>query len=157
MRIVTAAIFAAALSFTATAQDVKSPACDLLTMDEATTAFGEPANSAGATAETMGTSGCGYIGSVKYGSIALSLSKGEAFGGGTADQSYEAMHGGMSGMGTFEDLPGLGEKAAVMTVTGAPDTYMVIVLKNSAVLTVNTSGVGKDAIVAASTIAAGRM
>ncbi len=157
MRILTAALFAAAMSLTASAQDVKSPACDLLTLEEATTAFGEPANSAGATAETMGTSGCGYIGSVKYGSISISLSKGEAFGGGTADQSYEAMHGGMTGMGTFEDLPGIGEKAAVMTVTGAPDTYMVIVLKNSAVLTVNSAMVGKDAVIAAATTAAGRM
>ena len=157
MRIITATLFAAALTLGATAQDATSPACDLLTLEEATAAFGEAATEAGGSPETMGASGCGWMGSVKYGSIAFSLAKGEAFGGGTADQAYDALKQGMASMGAVEELSGVGDKAFLVPVTGSTDSFSLGVVKNGALLSINTTGVAKDAVVTVATAAAGRM
>lgn len=161
MRIVTAALTAAAISFAANAQgmgeDVKSPACDLLTMEEASAAFGAEAARAGAAEETMGNSSCGWMDTKTYNTISFGLVRGEGLGG-NADAAYDAMKSGMAMMGATEDLSGVGEKAFISKMNNVPtESYSIGLIQNGALLSINTSGVGRDAAVTVATEAAGRM
>lgn len=155
MRILTAALVAASLTFAASAA---SPACELLTTEEASAALGGTAMTAGSTDEVSGTSGCGWIDTATSNTISFGLMRGEAFAGATADQSYEATKTG-AGMGApVEDLSGIGDKAFIVTPQGMPaNMFVMSIVKGGALLSVNSVGVTRDALIAAATAAAGRM
>ena len=160
MRIVRIVLLAAALSFPAAAQNVKSQACDLLTTEEVSEAYRRMSVSVayGSGDETMGTTNCSYSSELGGGSITLTLLKGEAFDGGTADQKFEGMRKSMSdGRFPFEDLRGVGYKAAMTTLSVANNGYSVLVMKNSAVLSISVTFLEKSAALAVAIIAAGRM
>ncbi|MFT3810706.1 MAG: hypothetical protein QM698_12375 [Micropepsaceae bacterium] len=155
MRILTAALFAASMTFAASAA---SPACDLLTTEEASAALGGTAMAAGSTEEVSGTSGCGWIDAATSNTISFGLMHGEAFGGATADQAYEGSKTG-AGMGAaVEDLSGIGDKAFIVTPQGMPaNMFVMSVVKGSSMLSINAMGVTREALITAATAAAGRM
>lgn len=154
MRILTAALFAASFTFAAAA----SPACDLITTEEANAALGGAAMTAGSTEEVSGTSGCGWIDAATSNTISFGLMKGEAFAGATAEQAYEGSKTG-AGMGTaVEELSGIGDKAYIVTPQGMPaNMFMASVLKGDTLLSINTTGVTREAVITIATQAAGRM
>lgn len=157
MRFVSAFMFAAALSFTGSAQDPAVPACTLLSLEDASAAFGEPANRIGDTPEAAGTSVCGWMGTVNFGSIAITLSKGEAFAGASAEAAYDALRAGKAEAGTLEDLPGVGEEAFLLPVPGVTNVFTLGLLKNGALVTIESTDVTHDAIIGVAKAAAGRM
>lgn len=155
MRFVTAALVAASLTFAAQAA---SPACDLITTEEASAALGGTAMAAGSTEEVTGTSGCGWIDAATSNTISFGLMHGEAFGGATAEQAYEGTKTG-AGMGApVEELPGIGDKAFIVTPQGMPaNMFVASVLKGGSLLSINTMGVTREAVISIATAAAGRM
>ena len=155
MRFTIPALIAASLTFAAAA---KSPACDLVTMDEAAAAFGTAITAVEPTAEKAGSSNCMW-GTAESGVwINFGMLRGEGFAGGAPEDSFQAMASSI-GMGApLENLDGIGDKAVIVTPRGEPESrFSILVLKGGVLLWIGSDGIAREAIVTLATEAAGRM
>lgn len=158
MRLLSAALLAASLVLPAAAQEPQSPACALLTKDEAAAILGHSVMNGDDTAETAGASSCAWVDEETFNAISVQMERGEALRGVSAEDTFAAQKTALAGMGAIEDLTDFGAPAYMVTATGAPaDTQTVIFLKSSTIIIVNVTGVPKDKTIEAAKIVAGRL
>ena len=160
MRIASALLIANWIAVAAMAEDAPTHAYDLVTTEEASGAFGETVESGLRSPFTNGMSNCSWLAEGSQSVVALTLQKGaKAFAGMTPDENYERSKIGFGSQGTLEELPGLGEKAFIVTIPISADSamYTLVVLKNAALLTIAASKIKPPPVLTIATAAAGRL
>jgi hypothetical protein len=116
-----------------------TPACELLREDEASAAIGEAMTSLGGTADDALLSDCTWQGADRA-RLMFSLADGDLFApsGRTAIDAIEATRQNhLRAALSYEDIPGLGKRAAISDAPGflvvyvvAGDDYLTIALTN---------------------------
>lgn len=135
-----------------------SPACALLTAEEAALVVGGAATIQDGGPEASGVSGCAWTEPARLAAVSVQVIGGTMFSSAGTDATsyYEMVVQGMRNAGLAgEDIPGAGEKA-YLVAGGTPEaqTFTLTLLKGEKIATVTTNALARDqAIAAAMTIA----
>jgi hypothetical protein len=154
MRLSLIAAVLAACSFSASALAAVSPACALLTEDEAGQILGNKVMVTDGGAEVMGSSSCAWVDSVTYVSLMLSVVGGETLSGSSADAWYETQKTGMASAGKVEDVAEIGSKAFISDMAGS---LTLVFVKSDKVATLTASQLAKEKLIEAAKAVAGRL
>ena len=133
-----------------------TPACELLREDEASAAIGEAMTSLGGTADDVWLSDCTWQGSGEA-RLMFSLADGELFApsGRTAIDAIEATRQNhLRAAMSYEEIPGLGKRAAI---SEAPGFLVVYVVAGDDFLTIALTNGSRAAAIAVAERAAARM
>jgi len=135
---------------------IVSPACGLVTKDEAAAIFGHSVQVVDGGAATMGVSGCSWVDEETFNAVGLNVLEGEALVGQDPATVFDATKETMASQGTFEDLADVGDKASLQAQPGEMN-LLLLMLKSGKIVTLSGTGVPKDGMVTFGKTIAGRM
>lgn len=155
-RFVAAALIA--VSFYGAASAATSPACALLSDEEAATVMRGAATVADGGPEMSGVSGCGWMNTAEQTTLTVQMLTAPSFASArsTAQDHYDAVLDGMTQSGqAAETLSGIGDRAFIVV---APDgaSAAITVLEGDTILLLNTVNLSRDESISAATAMAAK-